>query len=381
MATLIERPSFYEGQILSGADLNAAVDHARGQAARHERYLHIWGVAEGLELAGTDRKTAAGKPYQEINVSAGMLVDASGREVVLPAVTLLPDQAFDQSNVWVGHEGDAAVRYPVFLSGLDSVAPAPAMAVGRCGSSEPARWREDFQFAFGRPGDESIPADDDGTTVGDGPDNGLVAPRKVLLGFVQWDSTISKFTACQAAFQGVGRRYAGVRADTIAARGGSLAVRTRSTVIKGKPGLELSETDKGLLAFGPLTAAGEVEPVFSVNAKGDLRIAGKFTGAVMPGTVQVQSGMAMDGLLLPLPPGVDQQMIDDGKVSVHLHVTASVPSSLPPDSTNVWVACPLVCTVDATRRVQCEVRWLSSAGVVDLPGACDYMVVVSVAAA
>ena len=48
MAAIIERPTFYEGQILAGADLNAAVDHARGQLARHERYLHLWGVAEGL---------------------------------------------------------------------------------------------------------------------------------------------------------------------------------------------------------------------------------------------------------------------------------------------------------------------------------------------
>jgi hypothetical protein len=382
MANMIERPAFYEGQILAGADLNATVDHARGQAARHERYLHIWGVAEGLDLKGADQKTAAGVAYQEISVSAGMAVDASGREVVLSGATLLPDQAFDQSNVWVGQPAGEEVWYPVFLSGRDAVVSAPALAVGRCASSEPSRWREEIQFDFGRPGDEAGASEEAGAAVGAGPDTGLAEPRRVLLGFVMWDPAISKFTKCAASYKGVGRRYAGVRADTVAARGGSVAIRTRSAVAKGKPGLELSERDNGLLAFGPLTAAGAVEPVFSVNAKGDLTIAGKFTGAVTPGSVQVQSGVAMDGMLLPLPPGVAQEMIDEGKATVHVHATARVPASLPPDNASPWAACPLECTVDATRRVRCTVRWIAGAAVpIDLPGACDYMVVVSVAAA
>lgn len=382
MANMIERPAFYEGQILAGADLNATVDHARGQAARHERYLHIWGVAEGLDLKGEDQKTAAGIAYQEISVGAGMAIDASGREVVLSAASLLPDQAFDQSNVWVGQPPGEEVWYPVFVSGRDAVASAPALAVGRCASSEPSRWREDIQFDFGRPGDETGAGEEAGAAVGSGPDSGLVEPRRVLLGFVMWDAAISKFTGSAASYKGVGRRYAGVRADTVAARGGSLAMRTRSAVAKGKPGLELSERDNGLLAFGPLTAAGAVEPVFSVNAKGDLTIAGKFTGAVTPGSVQVQSGVAMDGMLVPLPPGVAQEMLDEGKATVHVHATARVPASLPPDNVSAWAACPLECTVDATRRVRCTVRWIGGAGApVDLPGACDYLVVVSVAAA
>jgi hypothetical protein len=382
MANMIERPAFYEGQILAGADLNATVDHARGQAARHERYLHIWGVAEGLDLKGEDQKTAGGDAYKEISVGAGMAVDASGREVVLAGAMLLPDQAFDQSNVWVGQPDSKDVWYPVFLSGRDAAVSAAATSVGRCASSEPSRLREEIQFDFGRPGDETGAAEDDAAAVGAGPDTGLTEPRRVLLGFVAWSQAISKFVDCKASHNGVGRRYAGVRADTIAARGGSLAMRTRSAVAKGKPALELNESDNGMLAFGPLTAAGAVEPVFSVNAKGDLTIAGKFTGAVTPGTVQVQSGVAMDGMLLPLPPGVDQELLDQGKATAHVHVTARVPSSLPPDSTSDWAACPLECTVDATRRLRCTVRWIAAGvGPVDLPGACDYMVVVSVAAA
>ena len=383
MASMIERPSFYEGQILAGADLNAAVDHARGQAARHERYLHLWGIAQGLDLKGDDKKTAAGVAYKEITVTAGMAVDASGREIVVPADTRLPDEVFDQLNVSVGQLPGAVVWYPVFVTGRDSVPAAPALSVGQCGSSEPKRWREDIQLDFGRPGDEAKEQDE--AASADGPDSGSATPRRVLLGFVRWDAAIAKFSDVKAAHEGIGRRYAGVRADTVAARGGSLALRTRSAVTKGKPGLALSEDGDGLLAYGPLNATGAIVPVFSVNAKGDLTIGGKFTGAVTPGSVQVQSGVAMDGLILPLPPGITQEMLDKGQATAHVQVTARVPPSTPPDANAGWAACPLECSIDASRRVRCTVRWIKAGGtlvdLVDLPGECDYLVLVSVSAA
>lgn len=380
MASIIERPAFYEGQILAGADLNAGVDHARGQMARHERHLHLWGIAAGLELRGQERKTAGGATYQEVTVTAGVAIDASGREIVLAADTRLPDAVFDQSNVSVGQQDATAAWYPVFLTGRDAVPPAPPLAVGQCGSSEPNRMREDTQFHFGRPGDEAATEDEAG--VADGPDSGFATPRRVLLGFVRWDPALTRFAEVAPDHDGIGRRHAGVRADTVAARAGSLSLRTRPAVAKGKPGLSLSEEANGWLAFGPLTAAGAVEPVFSVNAKGDLTIKGKFEGAVTPGSVQVQSGVAMDGVVLPLPPGITQEMLDQGKAIVHLHVTPRLPPSPPPDTVTDWVACPQECSVGADRRVRCTVRWFdATATMVDLPGACDYVVLVSVPAA
>ena len=150
---------------------------------------------------------------------------------------------------------------------------------------------------------------------------------------------------------------------------------------KGKPGIALSEDGDGLLAYGPLTATGAIAPVFSVNAKGDLTIAGKFTGAVTPGSVQVQSGVAMDGLILPLPPGITQEMLDNGQATAHVQVTARVPPSAAPDGSTLWIACPRECSVDADRRVRCTIRWIEGPGApIDLPGECDYIVLVSVAA-
>lgn len=381
MSTSIERPSFYEGQILAGADLNATVDHARGQAARHERYLHLWGIAHGLQLQGSDQKTAQGVPYKDITVGQGMAVDASGRELVLSADARLPEEVFDQLNVSVGQLPGAEVWYPVYLKGRDAVPVTPALAVGSCGSTEPNRWLETVDFDFKRPGDEAQEAPED-SAVDAGPDSGDAEPRRVLLGFVRWDTTIAKFTDLKDSHAGIGRRYAGVRADTVAARGGQLSLRTQSAVTKGKPGLTLSEDGDGLLAYGPLTAAGTIVPVFSVNAKGDLIIAGKFEGAVTPGSVQVQSGVAMDGLVLPLPPGITQEMLDKGQAIAHVQATMRVPPSPPPDGSAGWFACPLECSVDTARRVRCTARWMRLAGaLVDLPAECDYVVMVSVAAA
>lgn len=381
MANIIDRPTFYEGQILAGADLNAVVDHARGQAARHERYLHSPGIAHGLELTGVDRKTAANKPYKEVSVSAGVAVDSSGREIVLADDTRLPETAFDQSNVWVGQPTTADTWYPVFLVGRDGVPEAAPLAVGQCGSSEPNRVREEILFDFGRPGDEALAAEERAADVADGPASGQETSRRVLLGFVRWDAGLGRFVEFGPGFDGVSRTYAGVRADLLVARGGTLALRTRSQATKGKPGLELSESAGGMLAFGPLTPAGAVGPVFSVNAKGDLTIAGKFTGAVTPGTVHVQSGVASDGVVLPLPPGITPDMLDKGQATAHVHATARVPPSAPPDTTHTWLAVPLECSVDAARRLICTVRWAANGVVVDLPGECDYLVFVSVAAA
>ena len=382
MGNLIDRPSFYEGQILGGDDLNAGIDHARGQLARHERYLHLWGIAEGLELQGEDKKTSAGEKYQEITLKAGVALDSSGREIVVPQDARLPSEQFDQSNRSVGQTPGAEVWYPVFLTGRDTVAPAAALAVGQCGNAEADRWQETFQFDFGRPGDET--GTDDAPAIAEGPGSGLSSPRHVLLGFVKWDTTLAKFVEVKPKHEGIGRRYAGVRADVVAARGGGLAVRTRTAAEKGKPGLALSEDGDGLLAFGPLTSSGAVEPVFSVNAKGDLTIAGKFTGAVTPGSMQLQSGMAMDGVILPLPPGITQEMVDDGKALVHVQVSPHVPGSPPPDTTATWGAFPLECRIDADRRVRCMLRWYELAApndIWDLPASCDYTVIVSVPAA
>jgi hypothetical protein len=91
-----------------------------------------------------------------------------------------------------------------------------------------------------------------------------------------------------------------------------------------------------------------------VNAKGDLVITGKFgTGTPKGSVILVQSGVASDGLILPLPNGATAS-----QVTLHIHVTPRMAQLTPPTPLpNLWGAFPLECFVDQDRRVHCAVRW------------------------
>jgi hypothetical protein len=377
----VERPLFFENQILGAADLTAAVDHERGQQARHDRFLHLWGIAFGLELTGEDKKTETGIAFKEVKLSAGMAIDGTGREIVVPQAELLSETLFDQLNIVDQKHTDAL--YPIFLLGRDRNATQPALATGACNNSLPIRVEEDYEITFGRPGTARDLDAALAPNVADGPGNGT---WKVLLGFVNWDKTISKFTGVSPDSDGIGRRYAGVQADEVAARGGTLKLRTRTRDQAKKPAIVLDETDGGLLQFGLLTTAGKVAPVFTVNAKGDVTAEGRFASAVTPGSVQVQSGVAMDGALLPLPPGIDPEDIASGKFTLYSHFTPHITQDQAPNTTQLWGAVPLNCLVESDRRIRCQLRWFvidpaaTTIQVQDRAALCDYTVIVSVPA-
>jgi hypothetical protein len=384
MASRIERPLFYENQILGASDLTAAVEYSRSQQARHERSLHLWGIASGLELTGTDKQTAQGVTYQEITLSPGIAIDGTGREIVIPEAERLSEDLFDQLNVAIA---DTDAWYPVFVTGRDEPAPQPAFAVGACHNAQPTRRVEGYDISFGRPGDELDLDTQQAPDVTEGPGSG---EWKMLLGFVQWDASIKRFKTVGDTSGGIGRRYDGVQADVVAARSGQLTLRTRSQNETGKPAIFMAETDGGLFQFGALTAQGVVTPVFSVTAKGDIKAEGTITGAVAPGSVQIQSGVATDGIVLPLPPGITEEQVTGGQVTLHIHLTPRFPGAAQPTNDTDWVAVPFECRLEgASRRVLCRFRWfrltVSASNVPlqfeDRPGACNYIVMASVPAA
>ena len=93
--TTPERPVFFEGQVLAAADLTGTVDYGRAAVARQERYLHDWGIADGLQLTAT--KDATGK-HVDITLGAGVAIDGTGREIVVPQSVLLDAGAFYAAN-------------------------------------------------------------------------------------------------------------------------------------------------------------------------------------------------------------------------------------------------------------------------------------------
>lgn len=86
----VERPQFYEGQYLGAADLEAVVEHARFQRARHDLGAHTWGIAAGLQLQ--DKELAGGQI--DVYVLPGYAWDGFGRPIVVLAPYKLPAELF-----------------------------------------------------------------------------------------------------------------------------------------------------------------------------------------------------------------------------------------------------------------------------------------------
>jgi len=211
--------------------------------------------------------------------------------------------------------------------------------------------------------------------VADGPGDGSV-PWLILLGYVRWQG--GHFTGVVAEAGGVGRRYAGVRADTVAARGGGLTLRSQLTAAEGGPVVTVGARG---LAFGLYKADGTVDSLLAVSPRGDLTVRGTIAGGQRAGTVTAVSGVATDGMILPLPAGVSAEQVNDGRILLHTSLTPHL-TDAPPATDGTWLPVPVECTVDGDRRLRCRIRWLRVADPLesrDEPGTADFVVVATVA--
>ena len=377
MATL-QRPVFYEGQVLAPADLTATVEEARGAAARHNRYLHDPGIAEGLALTKEKRTDPdTGQPYYAITLQPGVAVDGTGREVVVADPVPLAEAMFRQVN---GADPPTTQLYPVFLAGRDQAPQTVSLVPSECGgAAQASRVEESYQIIFGRLGSERFLDDNPPPAVDSGPGDGST-PWLVLLGFVLWQN--GHFTGPVRLLRLGGPQ---VRGGARGHRGRPVrAARTPPRPVgHGRPGLVL-DGDQGLLTYGLLKADGSVDRLLEVNPQGDLYVGGTIKVHGTAARVVVASGTATDGMLLPLPEGVTDQQITAGSVQLHVQVTPKLerPATLPAGN---WALGPVLCTVGPDRRLRSEVRWMDLAsaapapGYLDLPAAAGFVVLAAVA--
>jgi hypothetical protein len=356
MTDLIQRPTFFEGQILGASELTGSLEYARAQMARHQRTLHTWGIAFGLELTGAPH-VIDGENVKGVTLGPGMAVDISGRQIVVTEAVALNDAAFELVNSGVT---DDTQWFPVFLSGTDETSTSAAVFGDVCGPGPGARVSEGYEITFGHLGEEQdladqvVPGIDAGPTGAPGEQS-----ARVLVGFVQWQPAAHRFKDVSAHADGTGVRYAGVAADEVVARGGTLVLRSRAVPEVGAPTVVV-DAEARELQFGPQDVRGNVpDPVFSVTADGDVKAKGTFADVRTAG-VQVESGVATDGVLLPLPAGVAEADVAAGRVVVHAHVTPRLDGVGGVPDTQI-------CRVDG-RRVHC--RMADGSGTA--PGRCDY---------
>ena len=294
-----ERPAFFEGQILAAADLTSAVDYGRAQVARHERYLHSWGIAEGLALTTTPKTDITGNNYVEVTLDQGVAIDGTGREIVVPEPVPLSTTDFSIANP----SGLANTDYPILLHGIDSTAPAATAGHRRLRGRQPA----DSHAGGVRPAPTPAPApisaliEQNVPDESAGPSPDPAHPWEILVGYVQWDPSISKFTGASIT----GRRYAGVMADTVAARSGTLALQSQPTATPGQPALVIGG-DPPVLTFGLYKGGTDVDPRLTVTAEGDVTATGTIIGSRVPSArakSRSSPGTVTDGLIIPLPSG------------------------------------------------------------------------------
>jgi hypothetical protein len=357
VAERIERPTFYEGQILGAADLDLAVEYSRGRDAREARYRQIWGIVTGLGLRKVEKRDAASNAYVDVFVDAGGAIAGTGRELFVGSEERLSEDLFDQLSVFSGRTDD---WHPVFVVGRDEPQRASTSLTGRCATGQSSRVVEGYELRFGRPGDESTAFDPPALTD----DERDAAPWPVLLGFVKWNPALGargRFTDAQAKNDdGVGPRYAGVQADEVAARGGLLALRSRPAGQSGAPALVLDEASQdATLRVGLQDAKGAFQPLMALDKSGNLTLAGAIKPTV-PSEVKVTSGVVFDGMEVPLPTGVTAQNVSSGSVIVHVQVTPVLDKPASVGANHV----PLVveCGVDDLRRVRCRVVWFQLGG-------------------
>ena len=91
MAEPPRRVNFFEGQILTAADLAAEQEYHRGMRYLHNR-LHGYGTASGLDVDVTRGR---------VRVSPGMGIDALGREIVVTAPLSLRLEPHRNTRRWI----------------------------------------------------------------------------------------------------------------------------------------------------------------------------------------------------------------------------------------------------------------------------------------
>ena len=130
-----ERPAFFDGQGLTAGDLAQAQRYHREMRWRHNRALHGWGVAEGLEVTGA-------KGAIHVSVSPGYALDSLGRELIVAAIKSIPVPAL------------AAGTRILTLSYLDDAGQDVAQGrAGICGDAGAVRRAEGAEVRWRDPAD------------------------------------------------------------------------------------------------------------------------------------------------------------------------------------------------------------------------------------
>ncbi len=318
MSSPIQWPEFAEGEILHAEDLNAGFAQGRARDARHLRQAHRWGIVEGLELVGSPSPMG-----YEVTLTKGVARDVRGREIVVPDDQLVAPPSSTIATA------DKDLLFPVFLSGSDEPSDKNQLA-GLCGTQAGQRTTERFSIEVGRVAEiDDWETSQSQASLEDGPEpSASQDPPRVLVGFVKRDPSTGGFwDVAPRSTSGVTPRRAGARANVVETTDGKVLL-----VL----GPDKTNQDR-LLAV----KAAKGNELMTLTSKGDLLIQGVFSSPNKQG-LHFVSGVAFDGVKLPLPAG----MTETDVASYDLHVTLT-------PLYDASVHRILDCSIDEDRRLRC----------------------------
>jgi hypothetical protein len=84
MANTVKRLNYYDHQFLRVPDFTDEQNYHLNMRRLHNSALHTWGIIQGLQVT-----LASGGTGTAVSVNAGVAIDSTGREIVLPADTNL----------------------------------------------------------------------------------------------------------------------------------------------------------------------------------------------------------------------------------------------------------------------------------------------------
>ena len=141
----VERPTFFDGQRLTARDLAEVQRTERELRWLHNRSLHDWGVALGLEVVGE-------RDARSVTVRPGYALDSLGREL------LLMDAADHPIPAVAGADDGGPRTYFLTASYADDADVAPEMREGSCDTSGAVRRRERARIRWQDPTNLDDPA-------------------------------------------------------------------------------------------------------------------------------------------------------------------------------------------------------------------------------
>lgn len=136
---LVQRPAFFEGQRLTAADLAAVQDYQRELRWLHNRSLHTWGIAFGLEII-------AKRGDRVVTVQIGYALDCLGRDLLVNAAISLPIPPV------AGGPKNPAIYY-LTISYLEDEDLPPEIRLGECNANGAVRLPEQALLRWQRPDD------------------------------------------------------------------------------------------------------------------------------------------------------------------------------------------------------------------------------------